>query len=107
MTQLQAFLLTLCIEVPVACFILPSRRVGVLAVLCSSITHPFVWWLNQDWHALEPWPRLIALEVGAVVVESAIYFVGLRDAKRALLLGTVTNVVSFGVGLIMYALLRR
>jgi hypothetical protein len=101
-TQLQAFLLTLCIEVPVACFIFPSRRVGVLAILCSAVTHPLVWWLNQN-----GWPRLIALELGAVVVESAIYFVGLRDAKKAVVLGVVTNVTSFVIGLIVYAIITK
>jgi hypothetical protein len=106
-TQLQAFLLTLCIEVPIACFIAPGRRTGVLALLCSAVTHPFVWLLNEELVTIAPWPRLIALELGAVLVESAIYWIGLRDFKRALVLGAVTNAASFAIGLIIYAILSR
>lgn len=105
MTQLQAFLLTLAIEVPCAVYLsrVPDlRRVALLAIAASSVTHPLVWWLNTT-----SWTRLLALELGAVVVESMIYFLGLRDVRRALLLGLVTNALSFSVGLFLYALMRR
>jgi hypothetical protein len=108
MTQIQAFLLTLALEVPCAVFlagrlgVADLRRIALLAIAGSALTHPLVWWLSSAWTALPPWPRLLLLEAGAVLVEGAVYRIAVT-APRALLLAFVANALSFGVGLLLWA----
>lgn len=114
MSQLEAFLLTFVLEVPVALLIArfvkaELKWVLVAALLGTTITHPILWFLNDGdaLRFLPPWPRILALEVAATLVEGAVYF-GVARMKPAVAWGTslAANATSFGLGLVIYALLR-
>jgi hypothetical protein len=107
-SELDALLLSLVIEVPIACALASTlqsetsrRRVAVVAILATCFTHAFVWNLGTTW------PRIIALEIAAAAVESLFYLwaAGMRT-RDAFVLGVVTNACSFGVGLVSFAVLR-
>lgn len=113
MTQLEALLLSIALEAPVALalarFVVPvEMRVDVkwtlvAAVLATLITHPFVWHFNETLTMLDPWPRLLLLEVGAVAVEGGVYLAVAR-MKPIAAWGTsfAANAFSFGVGLVLF-----
>jgi hypothetical protein len=109
MTQWHALLLSIALEALVALAIARAVRVSlrwtfVAAVLATLITHPLLWHLNQTWTVLAPWPRLLSLEVGAVVVEGAVYLAVARMTPRAAWATSLAaNATSFGVGLVIYA----
>lgn len=107
--QLEALLLSIALEAPVALAL--ARFVArvdlkwalVAAVLATLITHPFVWHFNETLTMLAPWPRLLLLEVGAVVVEGPVYLAVAR-MKPLAAWGTslAANAVSFGLGLVLH-----
>lgn len=113
MTQLQAMLLSLALEVPVALLVarLAHAHRGttlLAALLATTITHPLVWHLNHTWFALDAWPRLAVLEVGAVVVEGFVYLLVAR-LRPLVAWGTslAANATSFGLGLVLFYWLGR
>lgn len=97
---LRAFLFTQVVEVPIYRFGLRTSYWRAFAA--SAITHPIVWIVHLRWSA--PWElRTAAVEVFAVVVE-AIWFGFVYGARRGLLWSLIANGVSFGLGLVSYAL---
>ena len=74
----------------------------------ALLTHPVAWWAN---HALvgelAKWTRVGVIEATVVLLEGALYvFLVPLSRTRALGLSLVTNATSFGVGLIIFAVLR-
>ena len=86
----------------------PLRRLLLATVTVSLLTHPVAWWAN---HALvgelSRWPRVGANEAAVVLAEGCLFvFLVPLGARRAFPLALLTNATSFGVGLIILALLR-
>jgi hypothetical protein len=110
-TQAQALLLSLAVEVPVALVL--ARRSGAAQVVAvglaaTLLTHPFVWHGTPELARLVGgWWRAVALtELGAVAVEAAVYRVGLGAGWRlAAAIALAANAASFGVGLAVFAAL--
>lgn len=108
MTQLEALLLSLLIEVPVVLGVavvggwLPGERTRLAAIATAAtlLTHPVVW---NAWFVLQPhlgWTATAALlEGSAVVVEAGVYAGFGLSPRRALLVSFVANATSFGIGL--------
>lgn len=118
MTQLQAQLLTLAVEVPLAALVFEVRgwaesprhrlRFLAVAVAMSLITHPFAWTLNQDLRPMPFWERALIVEALVVVLEGALLARWARLGwTRGYQLGLFVNAASFGVGLLISALMRR
>ncbi len=116
MSQLQALLLTLALEVPLVLLLARLGRWGVdprrlLAVACctSLLTHPFAWFgLPTLAPHLGWWPRALLVEGGIALVESLLYSALVPLSwRRGLLAGTLANAFSFGVGLVIFRLLAR
>ena len=113
MTQLQALLLSLVLETPVALLLarlvvrVDVRWALLAALLATLITHPFVWHFNETLTMFAPWPRLLLLEVAAFVVEGAVYLAVAR-MKPFAAWGTslAANATSFGIGLVIFFLIR-
>lgn len=114
MHQVTALLLSLAIEVPVALLasIVATRfvaRVDVkwtlaAALLATLITHPCIWYLNQTFTLLAPWPRLLLLEAAVIIVEGAVYLgVARMPAPIAWATSLAANGASFLMGLALYA----
>ncbi len=109
--QLEAYLLTLAIEVPVLLALalalrwVPGRRVRLAlgGLLASGVTHPILWGI---WDHVPPdlgyLEKVIVLETGVVLVEAAILAgVGGLGARRGLVASLACNAVSTAVGLLM------
>lgn len=116
MSQLQALLLTLGLEVPLVLFLATAlrwnvdpRRLFVVACTTSLLTHPFAW---SGLPALAPhldwWPRVLLVEGGVGLVEAMLYraLVPL-PWQRALSAGLLANAFSFGIGLLVFSWLAR
>ncbi|MBL9086077.1 MAG: hypothetical protein JNM10_02955 [Planctomycetia bacterium] len=112
MTQTQAFLLTLAIEVPVVCAgawasAAPRAtwgRLPFVAIAASALTHPLLWLVDPALAPhVGPAVRWAVLETTIAVVEGLgyAYAAGL-GVRRGLALGFLANAVSFGVGLWIY-----
>jgi len=111
MTQLDALLRTLAIELPVAlvCLWLLERgqlralhwRAPVVVLAASLLTHPFAWWTNRSLvGVLEFWTRVTIIELAVVAIEAAIlrWMLTLRW-RAALPTALAMNAASFGFGL--------
>lgn len=113
MTQTEALLLTLALEVPFVLavgwrWVEDRRQLVAIACAASLLTHPFAW---HAWAWLGPETPIVARSVvveGAVAVaESALYARALGlPVRRALALGFGANAFSFGLGLLLAATLR-
>lgn len=112
MTQSQAFLLTLAIELPVVfagawASAAPReawRRLPLVALAANALTHPLLWLVDPR---LAPYVhralRWGVLESTVAVVEGLAYaYAAGLGARRGLALGVLANAVSFGVGLWIY-----
>ena len=77
MTQLDALLRTLALELPVglACMWLVARaelrvagwRAPIVVIAASLLTHPFAWWGNKSLvGAMEFWPRVTIVELSLI-----------------------------------------
>ncbi len=110
MTQLDALLLTLVIELVVGMpLLLATRwverrawwRAALLLVAASLLTHPFAWRANVAW--LSAWPferRALVIELAVAAVEAAVLAAGLRlSLLRALATSASMNAASFILGL--------
>lgn len=117
MTQVEALMLTIGIELPVAfawfrlAGWLPREAWwrGVLVVVAVSLmSHPLAWQANEVWlRAWSFWPRAAVIEVGVVLVEAAILAWGLTlAARRAVIVSASMNAASFAVGLLWFYALR-
>ena len=111
MTQTDAFLLTLAIEVPVVvagAHLAGPRRpalrtVALVALGANAFTHPLLWIADAHLvpHMALPL-RWGLLEAAVVVAEAAAYAVGAGTGRaRGLALSLVANAVSFGAGLLL------
>jgi len=105
-----AFLLTLAIEVPLAGFLLrrdePSRTTLVGKLFFANLaTHPLVWFafplLPGTWAVTTALAEAFAWLAEAVFYSLVFPKVGFR---RAALVSLAANAASFGLGLIVYAL---
>jgi hypothetical protein len=109
-TQLDALLLTLMIEVAVALPLLLATgwmggkdwwRTALVLVAASLLTHPFAWKANVTW--LSAWPferRALVIELAVAAVETGVLAVGLRlSLLRALATAVPMNAASFILGL--------
>ena len=112
---LPAFLLTLCVEIPVALLALSAGRTAiprteipraaVIVVLANLATHPVVWFvLTQVLLVGTPAYTAVA-EAWAVVVEALFYAVAITGirSRRAIAVAVVANGASFVVGRVWYA----
>ena len=98
---LQAFALTLAIEVPILMVFAPrrwrSRTVGV-AVCTQMFTHPLAWLAFQQ-GVLDWW----SVEGAVVVVEGAIYSLVLSRPAVAFGVSLIANAISAGLGILLLA----
>ncbi len=116
MTQASALFITLLLECTAAALwwmaIRSDRptleRLLLATVTVSLLTHPVAWWANHALvGALSQWTRVGVIEVSVVLIEGALYVYLVPLARiRAFGLALLTNAASFGVGLIILALLR-
>ena len=111
MSQLEALLLSLLLEVPLVMLLarfalrarpVPAGRLLVVALAATLITHPFAWhgfgWMRPYLPAF--WPRALIIEGAVAVVEGALYATFARQgALRGQLLGWSANAFSFLSGL--------
>jgi hypothetical protein len=118
MSQLEAFTLTILIEVTVAvslaATLLPAaisspaargwaRFVGAV-IFASCLTHPVLWAIAKTVPRDLWWPAICAMEVVIGVVEGVVVgTVGGAGLRRGLVVGVSMNAVSFGVGVILAA----
>ena len=123
MTQLQALLLTVAIEVPAVMALVwllgsswAPRLVRVeyvsgqvtlvaTAAAASLLTHPFAWWANTELlrGRLPFMERATVIELSVIGAEALLYawLLGLEPGA-ALLVAAVANGLSFGLGLWLY-----
>ncbi len=109
--RLEAYLLTLAIEVPFLLALawalrwVPGRRVRLAAggVVASGITHPILWGIwDHVLVDLRYLDKVALLETGVVLVEAAVLaWVGGLGWRRGLLASLLANAVSTAVGLLM------
>lgn len=102
---LQAFLLTLAVEVPIVLVLLrdvvPERaRLAAIAVFANLATHPAVWFVFTQLFLVGTPEYTIAAEAWAIGVEAAFYVVVVRGLtlRRAIVVSVVANAASFVVG---------
>ena len=116
MTQSEALLLTLAIEVPIAVGLVAALRwtsprrlllVAASSLAASTWTHPLLWMVEPLLAATirDRALRLGLLEAGIALVEAAVYWLAAGlPPRRALLVSVVANGASLGAGLLIYAL---
>lgn len=118
MTQTQALLASLLLEVPLVLGIAAALgwargrrallRLMLVACAATLVTHPFAW---HAFRGLAPflayWPRAALIE-GAVALTEGLLFarVAALGGRRGLLLGFVANGFSYGVGIALFRLLE-
>ncbi len=109
--QLEAYLLTLAIEVPFLVALawtlrwVPGRRVrlAVAGILASGLTHPILWGIWEqvllDWGY--PW-KVLLLETCVVLAEAVILAIlGGLGGWRGLVASVLANAVSTAIGLLL------
>ncbi len=111
MSQLEAMLLSLVIEVPVvlalvAIFRWAPRsdlwRLVLVAVAATLLSHPFAWYANENLGGTFA-VRAAIIEVSVTVMEAALYaWLGRLGVWRGLAASTVANGASFGIGLLVF-----
>jgi hypothetical protein len=113
MTQAQALLLSLLIEVPVALALCAwwgpgahrgLRRVALTGLAATLLTHPFAWALLPALHGHLPrYARWLLVEGGVAVIEGLLFWrLGGLHPYRGQLIGWAANALSFGVGLLIF-----
>jgi hypothetical protein len=108
MTQLEAFLLTLALEL-LATLVLGrvvgwpmGPRVLVAVVVASVVTHPVLWAVARQLPPAWWWPAVLAMELAIGLIEGVtVGLVGRIGLRRGLVVGVVMNAFSFGVGLLL------
>ena len=118
MGQLGALLFSLLVEVPTALglarlarWLAPGqgRRLALTALAATLLSHPFAWLGNRLLAVALPFAgRAALIEIGVAMFEAALYWrLVPLPPRRALAISLVANTLSFGLGLVAYALLRR
>jgi len=113
MTQINALLLTLLVEAPVAAAAgaalgkRGAREIGrmmCIAIAGSLVTHPIAWWTNRLlMTSLSFGLRALVIEVGVALVEGLLFaWLARLKPLQGLAVGALTNGASFGVGLVVY-----
>ena len=118
MTQTQALLASLVLEVPLVLGVAaalgwcrgrgPLVRLLLVACAATLVTHPFAW---HAFRGLAPlidyWPRAALVE-GAVALTEGLLFARVAGlgARRGLALGFSANAFSYGLGLVLWRLLE-
>ncbi len=114
MSQLEALLLTLATEVPVALTVALAlgwsdrasawKWVAVVAA-ASLLTHPLAWWASVQPGPELSWElRATAIETSVVLVETLILHLGTQTRlPRAFAVALVMNTASFAVGVMLAA----
>lgn len=110
MTQTDALALTLIIEGITALVIARAMKLSpascaLAAMLASLLTHPVLWAVFYDVHAVLGTLTTPALEIAVFLTEAPVYrwIVGCRW-HEALLASLIVNAASWGTGEIIYAL---
>ncbi len=113
MNELQAMLLSVAIEGPVAYALVviadwPSRGAGHVALataLATAATHPQLWFAVEHFAALHDYVAVVlAAEAVVVVVEAAIIgWAGGLAARHAFAVSLAANVASGALGMLMVA----
>jgi hypothetical protein len=117
MTQLEALILSLALEVPVAVGLAAGMglrrgpaahrglgRVGVTGLAATLLTHPFAWTLLPGLEDILPlWARILLVEGGVAVVEGLMFarLAGMGWV-RGQVVGWTANAVSFGAGVLIF-----
>lgn len=117
MTQAQALLLSIGLEVP--CLLLAARllrwsddsllRLTAIGAAATLLTHPFVWHGSRALSSLiaDGWTRLAITEIGAWLAEALLYAKLIPLSRpQALAISLLANTISFGAGLIWVLWLR-
>jgi hypothetical protein len=115
-TQLQALLLSVALELPVALLLCARwgpaahgglRRVALTAVAATLLTHPFAWtWLPGLRGVMPTWARTLLVEGGVSVVEGLLYWrLGGLSPTRGQAVGWGANALSYGVGMLIFRML--
>ena len=107
---LSAFRLTLLVEVPAVVLLArrfePRReRRFLFALLANALSHPAVWFVFPALGL--GWASTTALsELWACLLEAAVYRAGFARAgwRAALAVSLAANLLSFGLGLVLWAL---
>lgn len=96
---LQAFALTLAIEVPIVMVLAPRRRRTLGVAVCAQMfTHPLAWLAFQQ-GVLGWW----SVEAAVVIAEGAIYSLGFGRPAAAFGVSLVANAISAGLGTVLLA----
>ena len=110
MTQTDALALTLIIEGTAALAIARAMRLSpascaLAAMLASLVTHPILWAIFYDVHAVLGAFTTPMLEVAVFLAETPVYrwIAGCRW-NQALLASLLVNAASWGAGELIYAL---
>lgn len=110
LTQLQAYGITMAVEAGVCLAIAPffgakRWRVALVAIGATALTHPTIW---HGAHWVHRWAgdfTIAIIEAFAVLAEMVAYRVFATPLWRdAFLLSLIANIVSFGLGELIYAL---
>ena len=115
MTQSEAILVTLGLELPIAAFLVtrlswaPGRLRFVVAasLAASALTHPMLWMVDPVLTPTIPSRglRVGLLEALIVLVEAGVYRLGTGlSPRRSVVVSCVANAASLGAGLLIYAL---
>ena len=82
------------------------RRLVLVAVAATALTHPFAYAAAESWHAWSWAARAAVIEIAVAVAESALYrLVAGVSLAQAMVLGVATNAMSFFAGLALGAAL--
>ena len=113
LSQLQAYALTLAIEVPVlilsaAYYRIPWQRSFITGVIASTITHPLAWWFTWFINIIvfTPYPYVwfLLTELGVWLIESLILSKFLKlSFARAAMLAALANLSSASLGVLFWS----
>ncbi len=97
-----ACLLTVLIEVPFLALFGYRDRYAVTVTVCANIVTNLT--LNLCLHLFLPrtWPVVLTAEGTVAAAETLIYFAAFRPSARLFLLTLCANLLSFGLGLIIF-----
>jgi hypothetical protein len=106
MTELEAMMLSIAIEAPVAALLGlthgrgASARAVAAATLGTIMTHPIVWFgALALYGVMSYWPTLIIVETFAVIAEWPFYMIMTKFLwRRSLALSFIANAMSFAIG---------
>lgn len=111
MSQLDALLLSLAVEVPLVIgglIVLTDRdetprwRIIAIALAATLLTHPLAWAASRTpMPGLSLWERAALIELSVVFAEGLLFALAIRvGASAAMLISLLANAASFGVGLL-------